>query len=174
LKPSAENYWLYASGAVIPHGSTTTSFNTYPNIKLLSVEGERWTSENKTTRASAYYALVILPQVSLRENGSVSGGDGKTQISTLKWLRESNSAGNYQSTKERDLAVTYDAIFQTMRIDTESYSLSKGNLFVIRLDEEWQLQVTQLNTIVSGDDEFEARKYFKGAVPDEEAVQKYF
>lgn len=174
LKPSAENYWLYASSAVIPHGTTTHSFVDYPNIKLLSVEGERWTSENERLRAKAYYALVILPKIPLRENGSVSGGNSKTYTNTLKWLSDSNSAGNYRNTQERDLTVIYDAIFQTIKIDSESYSLSRGNLFVIRLNEEWQPQVTQLDTIVSGDDEFEARKYFKRAFPDEEAVQKYF
>jgi hypothetical protein len=174
LKPSTENYWLYASSAVIPHGSTTRSFVDYPNIKLLSVQGERWTSENKRTRAKAYSALVILPKVSLRENGSVSTGDGRTQTDTLKWLRENSLANDYQNTEERNLTITYDAIFQTMRIDSESYSLAAGNLFVIRFDEKWQPQVTQLNTTVSEDDEFEAREYFKRAVPNEEALQKYF
>lgn len=180
LKPWAGNYWLYASGAVIPHGTGTHNFG--DSIKLLTVEGERWTSENKRTPATAYYALVILPQVSLRENGSVKSSDGKTKTKTLKWLRENSLAGDYRNAEELELTITYDAIFQTMRIgsegyslsSSEGYSLSKGNLFVIHLNEEWQPQVTQFDAIVSGEDELEAREYFKRALPDEEAVQIYF
>lgn len=184
LKPSAEKYWLYASGAVIPNGTSTHSFSggtwTYsysgfPDVYLLSAVGERWVSSKKAVRAKAYYALVILPRVPLRENGSSSSNDGRTQISTLKWLRENSPADERQNTAEKfDLSVTYNAIFQAVTIDSENYSLTKGNLFVIRINEELQPQVTQLDAIIREDNEFAVIEYFKRTVPDEETLQKIF
>ncbi len=184
LKPSAEKYWLYASGAVIPNGTSkhrfsdgawTDSYSGFPDVCLLSATGERWVSSKKAVRARAYYALVILPRVPLRENGSSSSGDDRTQISTLKWLRENSPADERQNTgEELDLSVTYNAIFQAVTIDSENYSLAKGNLFVIRINEELQPQVTQLDAIIRGDDEFAVIEYFKRIVPDEETLQKYF
>ena len=176
LKPSAEKYWLYASGAVIPGGTSTTKFSDgtwkysysgYPDVYLLSAVGERWVSSKETVPARAYYALVILPRVPLRENGSIGSNDGRTHIKTLKWLRENSPADERQNTEEEfDLSVTYNAIFQAVTIDSENYSLAKGNLFVIRINEELQPQVTQLDAIIRGDDQFAVIEYFKHAVPD--------
>lgn len=172
LKSSAERYWLHASGAVIPSGTWTLSFADQKNIKLLSATGKRWIAQDKTVEARAYHALIILPSVPLIENGSISSNDGITETSTLKWLIEESLVSNRRNTEEYALTVTYNAVFQTVAIDSKTYSLANGNLFVIRLNEEGRPQATQLDETFTGDDEPEVREIFKRAVPNEEAIQK--
>src|ERR1044072_4211681 len=86
LKPLWQKAWIYMSGAVIPNSSTTHGYTDHHNL-LLSVGGERWVSSDRMKKATAYHALVIPPEVELREDGSISRSDGVSHTDTLKWLR---------------------------------------------------------------------------------------
>lgn len=170
LKPLGQKAWIYMSGAVIPNSSSGLSSTEHHN-RLLSVGGERWVSGNRLAEATAYHALVIPPQVELREDGSVSKSDGVSHTETLKWLCPMGLAN--QADEAMSLTLTYHAFTQRVTIGSDTYSLAKGNLFVVRLDNEWQPHVTQLGTILNRAVEIhEVSQFFKRALPDDEVVKK--
>jgi hypothetical protein len=137
----------------------------------LSATGDCWISKDESVQARAYHALIILPS-DATENGYVSSNDGVTNSDTLKWLSEEALVGNNQTQQGYELKVAYDSVFQTVTVDSKSYSLAKGNLFIIRLDKEGQTQVTQLNELFTENNDIQARESFKRATRNEEFIQR--
>jgi hypothetical protein len=68
--------------------------------------------------------------------------------------------------------VVYDAVWQTITVESKTYRLAKGNLFVIRFDQAGRPTVTQLNATVNQRDWDAAVKAFKSLVPDDPLVQQ--
>jgi hypothetical protein len=166
--PSVKNSWLRLSGAVIPTGSRTESYTDKP-IRILSAEGQRWLMGDRLEDASAYHALVILPSVPIRNSGGSSGNDGYHHRLVEKWLMRGN--------EEKGIEINYDAMRQTITVDSRTYSLRSGNLFVIRFAENWKPEVTQLSRIINErSDKVEESKTlidaFKSALPEDEMIQQ--
>jgi hypothetical protein len=141
--------WLHFSGGVIANSSRIHRYMDKP-FRILSVKGQKWARWNKLEDASAYHALVVLPLVVPDGSGGLSGGDEftHTNIETWQpWKGQSISG----PTEERQLAVVYDAIWQTVTVDSQKYHLANGNLFLIRFDENWQSEVKQLKATVNND-----------------------
>jgi hypothetical protein len=167
LLPSVKTRWLHLSGSVIPNASRTESYTDKP-IRILSVEGQRWVTWNKPEDASAYHALVVLPSVPISDSGGLSENDDYGDRLVKRWLVRGN--------EEKELEITYDAIWQTITVDSRTYPLKKGNLFVIHFDENWKPQVTQLSITINGGDTVEEREKlkdaFKSALPEDKIVQQ--
>lgn len=166
--PNARNRWLRLSGAVIPNGSRTESYTDKP-IRILSAEGQRWLAGDRLEDASAYHALVILPSVPISNLGGSSGNDGYHHRLVEKWLMRGN--------EEKTIEINYDAMWQTITVDSRTYSLRNGNLFVIRFDENWKPGVTQLRRIINERSiKVEEMKIlmdaFKTALPEDEMIQQ--
>lgn len=163
--------WLRYTGAVMPNGSRTDSF-TDRGVLILSAPGERWVTWDRKEDASAYYALVILPSADVENYGYVSGGDGFTHTDIERWIARNYRAGSYQ-VEERELKIEYDAMWQNISVDSRTYSLSRGNLFVIRYDADLQPAVTQfgvtINRVASHEDIINA---FKSVLPGDRLVQQ--
>lgn len=173
LKPLWGKAWIYMSGAVIPKGSSTHSYAEHHNL-LLSVDGERWVSSDRREKATAYHALVILPEGELREDSNTSTSDGVTHTDTLKWLRLRAQGDSYQA-EAKSLTIVYHALTQKISVGSDTYRLSKGNIFVVRLDEEWRPTVTQFEaTLDKADESDEVVEFFKRALPEDEAVKKLY
>jgi hypothetical protein len=164
--------WLHRSGAVIPNGSHTLAFTDRP-FRLLSVEGQRWV-DGRLLEASAYQALVIFPAVIPQDKSSTSGGDGFSHTDTQRWLVPiGGRPANDQSFEEKELTINYDALWQTIALENRIYHLKRGNLFVIRFDQNWQKSVTQLNLIMNGSaDDQEVIDAFKSVLKDDQAVRQ--
>jgi hypothetical protein len=166
--PNIKNRWLRLSGAVIPNGSRTESYTDKP-IRILSAEGQRWLTGDRLQDASAYHALVILPSVPISNIGDSSGNDGYHHRLVEKWLMRGN--------EEKGIEIDYDAMRQTITVDSRTYSLRNGNLFVIRFGENWKPEVTQLSKIINERSiKVEELKTlmdaFKSALPEDEMIQQ--
>ena len=173
LKPLWQNAWIYMSGAVIPNSSSTPHYADHHNL-LLSVGGERWVSSDRQEKATAYHALVIPPDVELREDGSTGGSDGVSHTDTLKWLRLMRQGDSYQA-EAKSLTIVYHALSQKISVGSDTYRLAKGNIFVVRLDEEWRPTVTQFEaTLDKASESDKVVEFLKRALPEDEAVKKLY
>jgi len=163
--------WVRASGAVMANSSGTLNYTDKP-FRILSVKGERWATWDKLENAFAYHALVVLPMVVPEDSGSMSGGDDFTHINTRKWKPLKGQTEN-ALTEERELSVRYDALWQTITVASQKYRLANGNLFVVRFNENWQPEITQLKATIDKDVGFdEVRRAFKSALSEDEAIQQ--
>jgi hypothetical protein len=165
--PNAKKRWLRHTGAVIPGGSSTLRYYDKPCV-LLSITGERWAPSGRLEDASAYHALVIFPTLVPEPYAWSSGGDGFTHTDIQHW----RVPGGSMTSQEMDLAVVYDAVWQTITVESKTYRLAKGNLFVIRFGQAGRPTVTQLNATVNQRDWDAAVKAFKSLVPDDPLVQQ--
>jgi hypothetical protein len=135
--------WVRLSGAVIAGGSRTQSYTDKP-LRILSVEGRRWVAWNKLEGGSAYHALIIFPKVELKDTGYAGGGDGFTDTRTERW-QVWNGQPDTSVGEEVELSVTYDALWRTVTVNSQTYHLAGGNMFIIRFDGQHRPAVTQLN-----------------------------
>ena len=172
MKPLGQKAWIYVSGAVIPYHTDVLTSTQHYNL-LLSVGGERRVSGRRMEGASAYHALVIPPQGTFRREGSTSKSDGVSHTETIRWLCPRPFGGADEVQESKSLTLTYNAITQRVTIGSETYRLAAGNLFVVRLNDEGQPNVTQLATILNKAAEIhEVGEFFKRALPNEEAIKK--
>ncbi|HMJ24940.1 MAG TPA: hypothetical protein VK475_03895 [Pyrinomonadaceae bacterium] len=168
--PSAKRRWLRHTGAVIPSGSSALSYTDKP-CTILSVTGERWAPSGRLEDAAAYHALVVFPIVMPGAYYSLSSGGGLTQTDIQKW-RAPNVEGMVGDLNEVDLLVVYDALWQTITVESKTYRLANGNLFVIRYDQSWRPTVTQLNQTLNQIGADSEAKAFKSLLPDDKLVQQ--
>jgi hypothetical protein len=162
---------MYLSGTVFPEGVRTLTSADHSNL-WLSVEGHRWVSGGTREQAAAYYALVIPPQVALRLDDKAGWSNGISHSDTLRWAWERDLGGGSREVGAESLTISYHGPSREVVVGSDTYSLSGGNLFVIRLDDRWQPRVTQLRTGFNQIDGFEgARRLVKHAFPDDEAVK---
>jgi hypothetical protein len=174
LKPLWQSAWIYMSSAVIPYSTTTHTFGGHNNL-LVRVGGERWVSWYEKQQATAYHALVVPPQAEFRKDGSISRSDGISKTLTLKWLRMREHGGNSQSAESKSLTIGYDAMTRRVSVGSETYWLSEGNIFVIRLDDEWRPHVTQVEAVLDkAAVSEEVIEFFKRVLPDDEEVKKLY
>jgi hypothetical protein len=171
LPPRGKTVWLHLSGAVMANDTRIECYTAKP-FRILSVTGQKWAGWDKVEAASAYHALVVLPHIVPNDSGSVSSGDGFTDTAIEKWQPWKLQSDN-GSAEERELAVIYDAVWQTITVGSQTYHLAKGNLFVIRFNENWQPQVTQLEATISKDAGVEeVVKVFKSVLSKDKTVQQ--
>jgi hypothetical protein len=165
LFPSIKQSWVRNSGAVVPTGSYALTFSDKP-ARLLSVQGQRRIPPHTVEDAAAYYALVLFPQGRLEEVDAVSSSDGFRHVDVKHWqLWNGNSVGG------TDMRIAYDAVWQTLQVNSQKYDLKKGNLFVIRYSESLKPTVTQLDAIINDKADYEVTKAFKSRLRDDSLVQ---
>jgi hypothetical protein len=111
---------------------------------FLYLKGKQQPVNENSKEIPLYYALVIYP------NGRIIGGAGGGTWSFepisrngITWAIAENS---YKP--EKELLVEYNVIDYTISVQNKVYQLKRGNLFIIKFDEDWKLQVTQLKDFV--------------------------
>ena len=170
--PSVKTMWVRHSGAVIPNGSHTEVYTAKP-FRILSVKGQRWV-DGRLLEASAYHALVIFPIVIPKDDYSSSGGDGFTHTDIQEWLVPiGEPSANGQTFEKRAGQLPMTHCGKRSHSSLSTYHLTRGNLFVIRFDQNWQPAVNQLNVTVNSDaDHDEEVRAFKAALKDDALVQQ--
>ncbi len=167
--PSALGIRMRLSGALMANSTGQQTFYGTP-IRLLSVAGKRWESWDESKPAAVYYALVLLPTASACNIASGGGGNGFLHTGTWRWLARKDKEGQEQ---ELRLEATYHASRRTLTIDSRSYYLADGNLFVIRYDGGEKPVVTQLDSTINDNVETELIfNLFKSLMRGDEAAQK--
>jgi len=167
--PSALGIRMRLSGALMANSQGQQSYYGTP-IRLLSVAGQRWESWDESKPAAVYYALVLLPTASACNIVSGGGGNGFLHTGAWRWLARKDKEGQEQ---ELRLEATYHASRRTLTIDSRSYFLADGNLFVIRYDGGEKPVVTQLDSTINDKVETELIfNLFKSLLRGDEAAQK--
>jgi hypothetical protein len=112
---------------------------------LLYLKGKQQPVNENSKEIPLYYALVLYPE----EAHIVGGGGG------VNWSFEPISRngftwaiGENSYKPEKRLLVEYNVIDYTISVENKVYQLKRGNLFIIKFDEDWNLQVTQLSNPV--------------------------
>ena len=101
--------------------------------------------------------------------------EAEVTVSPIQLLRSGNQGKLRLNTgpTEEELAISYDALRQTITVGSETYHLAKGNLFVVRLDENWHPEITQLEMTNNKDIGVEeVISAFKSALRQDRIVQQ--
>jgi hypothetical protein len=118
---------------------------------------------------------VVPPPGAFREDDGSrsSGGDDFTDKVTLKWLHVRDRGNDAQEAEAGSVTIVYHVLTHRVSVGRETYWLAKGNMFVVRLDDEWRPHVMQVGEVLDKPVEiFELREAFKRALPDDEEVKR--
>ena len=111
------------------------------NTSLLYLKGKQQPVTENSQEIPLYYALVLYA------NGKIVGGAGGGTWSFEPISRDGISwaitDGSYKP--EKQLVIEYNVIDGTISIENKVYELKRGKLFIIKFDENWKLDVKQLN-----------------------------
>jgi hypothetical protein len=138
--------WRNRDGVTIPNNNRMHGCKDGVAL-LLGLLGQRKPSSTAQPAAvSVYHVLVFYPG-----GGVTGGGSGGTTWSDDPVSRQGvtwtmpNPEGSYDKKYQHELNIEHNAIDETIKIRGETYYLTRGNLFVIRMSEEWTPAVIQLN-----------------------------
>lgn len=166
--PFGRDAWMRVSGAVVANHVSTHDFVGKP-VSFLSVGGPRWVSwSEQRERAAAYHVLLLFPSASLTDNGGSSGVSDHRHTAVRSWRVETGGRA-----VDMRFEAQYDAVWRTVEIGDRRYSLSNGNVFVVRFGEGPQPSVAQIDTAIAvlGDgDALEGA--VKSKLRGDEAVQR--
>lgn len=152
----------------------------YSGGQMITCKGNRalvlWTygqREGSPTTVSLYHALILYPGGAVNSSGS--GGRSRNdpvQSYGLTW-RLPNANGSYdENSSERKLEIQHNAIDTTLTIAGKVYQLNGGNLFMIRIGEDWVPTVTQLNDKLVDQSTLPATlDRFKAILKDDSSIQ---
>jgi len=137
--------WQNKSGVAVVGGGRMHVFKETPGL-LLTLMGQRKTLPTAAiTTVSIYNVLVFYPNATV--TGSGSGGswsDDPLSSEVVIWILPSESGSYAADTSERKLEIKYNAIEATVSVGGKTYQLSHGNMFIIRMGENWMPTVNQL------------------------------
>lgn len=166
---SALGIRMRLSGGLTAYSVGQTTFYGTP-IRVLNVGGDRWVSWDESKPAAVYYALVLLPTATACNNSSGGGGNGFLHTGAWSWLTRKDKEGREQEIR---LEATYHASRRTLTIDSRSYYLADGNLFVIRFDDSVRPIVRQLDATINENVEIKLMfDLFKSLLRGDEAAEK--
>lgn len=111
------------------------------NTILLYLRGKRQPVTENSKDIPLYYALISSPDAYI-VGGVSSGTWGFEPYYThgVAW----NTPENFR----KELPVRYDVMTGSISVDNKIYQLKQGNLFVIKIDKNWKLQVFQLKNVI--------------------------
>ena len=166
--PAGREAWMRVSRAVVANQTNRHDFQGKP-VSFLSVGGPRWVSwSEQKQRQAAYHVLLLLPSGSVTDNGWSGGSHGYRHSATTSWLVQTGGR-----VAEARFEARYDPVWRTVRIGERRYSLSNGNVFVVRLGAGSRPGVAQIDTTIA---ELDAADALEGAVKSglrgDEVVQR--
>jgi len=166
-QPYAQNAWMRMNGAVVPTGTFEMAYPGCTPAHLVSVTGHRADGPEEHPRAAAYHVLLIFPADSIRDAGVVSTTDNVTFALTNRW--ELWSGG--RKTAQRAFGSDYDSVRRRVRIGGRRFALAKGNMFVVRYDEQGRQTVTQLHRTLFDADPINVSRAYKALFPGDAVIQ---
>jgi len=138
--------WKNRDGVALPVNSRMRGFEGNRGL-LIGLLGRRKTIPTaQATAVSIYHALVFYPGGAVTGGGSgTNWSDDPVSIQGVTWTLP-NEAGSFsENASQRELEIKHNAIDETVTIRGETYYLSRGNIFIIRMRKDWTPDVTQLN-----------------------------
>lgn len=154
--PAGQDAWMRVSRAVDPNASSVADYAGKP-VSFFSVGGSRWVSwSEQKEKEAAYHVMVLLPSASATEIGRSTASDGHRHTAARSWRLDDGS-----SAAEVRFEADYDALWQRVEIGGRRYSVSNGNVFVVRLTEGSRPSVSQIDTTLT---DLNAVEALEGAV----------
>ena len=153
-------------------GARADSLNGAP-VTLLTIKGSRLVSKTKVEPVSVYHALIFHPKSHVISVGGGFSNDGPLSLATVNWTIQLNPPDDYKNTDKKELEIRHNVVAKTVTVGSERFGLSNGNLFIIRLNDDWLPASTQIRAQLTGPAERkEVLESFKSALPGDEVIQK--
>lgn len=140
---------------------------------VVSVIGVRKTvPDNPPVPVAVYHALVFYPVAAVIRAGSSGWKDDPVQSYELTWKVPSANGSFSENTSEQKFVIQHHAIDATITIAGKPYQLTAGNMFIIRIGDDWQPTVTQLNDIFDDQTPNSALNRFKTLLKGDASIQQ--
>ena len=164
LAQPAQDDWQFTPGILVTAGSRLN--NLQPNGSLVSVQGSRRISRAKLKDGfSIYHVLLFAPESPC--GGSSTFNDGPQSTETPVW-----KCGKDQP-EFHPLKITYHALNNTLTVNSDSFNLSRGNLFIVRIDNNWKSSTVQLARFLNRWSEpNKVLQSFRKSLPNDQLVRK--
>jgi hypothetical protein len=159
---------ITTSGGGWMHGCKTTSA-----LVVVSPGRRKTAAAGSPVPVSVYHALVFYPAGAM--TGAGSGGrwsDDPVQSYVLTWTLPSSTGSFEENTSRQNFEILHHAIDATVTIGGNTYQLSRGNMFVVRIGADWVPTVTQLKEVF--EDEAKPQdtlNRFKAVLKDDSSIQ---
>ena len=141
-------------------------------VTLLTVNGSQRLSKTNVKRSSVYHALIFHPDSRVLSLGGGFSNDGQLSTVTISWTIQ-KTPNDFRNTEEKELKITNHVVNQMITVGPDEFSLTKGNLFIIRLNENWLPASTQIiQQLTESVDRKTVLDTFKTSTPDDEVIQK--
>jgi len=141
--------------------------------EVLSINGWRRLALNKSDDVSIYHVLIFRPNVPLIGTRSLLSNKGPLSVERLGWTVQKNPPYNYADGEEHLLEIRYHFLDNKITVGKESFNLSKGNLFIIRLDEKWLPTIFQVSgRLTERIPPDKVLKFFKSILRHDETIQR--
>lgn len=169
--------WEFRPGVVVVSGSGDHSFKNTRG-QLLTVRGYRRISRAEISPVSVYHALIFLPQAPLAGGGGGFSNKDAGSTEVLTWRLQKNPPNDYRNVEEKRLELKYHPLEKTLTVGSQTFQLARGNLFIVRLNDEWLPTAEQIPAHFEEDMESQrvldqkVLDFFKSALPDEQEIQK--
>jgi hypothetical protein len=120
-----------------------------------------------------------LPRLDLSSQGfpyryrSLLSNKGPLSTEGLFWTVQKNPPDDYANGEEHSLEIRYHSLDNNVTVGKETFNLSGGNLFVIRLDENWTPTVSQVSgRLTERATPDKVLKFFKSILRHDEIIQR--
>lgn len=141
-------------------------------VTLLTVKGSRRLSRTKIEAASVYHALIFHPDSQIISIGGGFLNEGLLSTVTIRWTIQ-KTPNDYKNTDKKELRISNHAVSKMVTVGDQSFTLSKGNLFIIRLSQDWLPASTQINKqLVETVERETVLDAFKSSSPGDEVIQR--
>lgn len=168
----SQDGWQFKPGVVMASGDQSSVFKDVRG-QLVSVNGYRRVSPAKLDEVSVYHVIIFHPEAPIISGGGGFSNRGTLSTEAITWKLQKNPPDDYKDTQEKKLEIKYHALDRTVSVGSDTFPLSEGNLFIIRLDESWLPAAVQIKA------HFNERagkekvlELFKSALRDDQAIQK--
>lgn len=99
-------------------------------------------------------------------------GDDPVQNYVVMWRLPNANGGYEENTSERKIEILHNALDTTITIAGKTYQLNAGNMFIVRIGEDWMPRVTQLSDkFVDQSTPHATLNRFKEILKDDAAIQ---
>jgi hypothetical protein len=168
----SQDGWKFKPGMVMVSGDQSSVFKDVRG-QMLSVNGYRRVSPAKLDEVSVYHAIIFYPEAPIIGGGGGFSNSGPISTEVITWKIQKNPPDDYKDTEEKKLEIKYHALERNVSVGSDTFSLSEGNLFIIRLNGGWHPAAVQIKAHFNERAEKEkALEFFKSALRDDQAIQR--
>lgn len=136
--------WEFKPGAIIVSGCGSGRLSDKTPGELLTVHGYRRVSDAELSEISVYHILIFVPAAPvIGGKSSCSQSNSPVASVTETWIIQNNPS-DYENTYEKSLEIKSHGLDKTISIGSETFMLSKGNLFIVRMEWNWKPTAVQV------------------------------